>query len=179
MSRIGTIPVSFPKEVKIAIEKDTIHLEGPKGKVSLKIPAGISAEKKDNSLLFKKHNDLKQTKADHGTTRALIVNIVEGITQGHKKELEIQGVGFRAQLQGSKLLITLGFSHPVEFEIPKEVKLTVAKPTEIKVEGIDKCLVGQVAAQIRGLKPPEPYKGKGIRYLGEYVRRKQGKAITK
>ena len=179
MSRIGKIPISVPKEVKVNLEKMTVGIEGPKGKLSLSLPQAIGVEQKNGQIWVQRLSDTKQSRADHGTTRALLVNIMEGVTKGHKKELEIQGVGFRAQVQGQKLVITLGFSHPVEFAIPSGVKVTLPKPTEIVVEGLSKALVGEVAANIRGLKPPEPYKGKGIRYVKEAVRRKQGKSVTK
>jgi len=179
MSRIGKIPIKVPKEVKTTMDQDAITIEGPKGKLSLSIPAGILVEQNDDSLVIKRAANTKQFRSNHGTMRALIWNMIVGVTKEHKKELEIQGVGFRAQLQGNKLTINLGFSHPVEFEVPKEVKVSVPKPTSIIVEGNDKMMVGEVAARIRSLKKPEPYKGKGIRYVDEYVRRKQGKSVTK
>ncbi len=179
MSRIGKIPVVLPKEAKIAIENRTVRFEGPKGKLSLTLPAGIKVEQKDNNLFVQRTSETKQDHANHGTVRALLVNMITGVTQAHQKSLEIQGVGFRAQLQGQKLILNIGFSHPVEYMVPKDVKVSVPQPTEVKVEGVDKALVGQVAAEIRAFKPPEPYKGKGIRYLGEAVRRKQGKSVTK
>ena len=179
MSRIGKIPVKIPKEVKVAIDTGSVQVNGPKGKLSLPLPAGIKVEQKDDLLLVNRLSDTKQGRANHGTIRAILVNMMTGVTQGHKKELEIQGVGFRAQIQGQKLGITLGFSHPVELTIPAGVKVSTPKPTEVIIEGTDNALVGEVAANIRDLKPPEPYKGKGIRYVGEVVRRKQGKSVTK
>lgn len=179
MSRIGKIPVAVPKEVKIAISNNTVNLEGAKGKLSQSIPDGIKVEHKDGQLWVTRTNDIKLTRALHGTIRALLVNMAEGVSKGHKKELEIQGVGFRAALAGSKLTLNLGLSHPVDYDVPKEVKLTVNQQTGILIEGTDKAIVGEVAAEIRRIKPPEPYKGKGIRYSGEYVRRKQGKSVTK
>ena len=179
MSRIGKIPVAVPKEVKVAIDKNAVTLEAGKGKLNLSIPDGIKVEHKDGQFFVTRTNDIKQTRALHGTIRALLVNMVEGVTKGHKKELEIQGVGFRAALQGSKLTLNLGLSHPVDYEVPKEVKMTLNQQTGIIIEGTDKAIVGEVAAEIRRIKPPEPYKGKGIRYVGEYVRRKQGKSVTK
>lgn len=179
MSRIGKIPVVVPKEAKIAIEGQTIKVEGPKGKLSLPVPAFIKVEQKDGQLLVTRQSDTKQARSDHGTTRALLVSFIEGVTQGHKKDLEIQGVGFRAQVSGNKLTLNVGLSHQIEYVVPKEIKITVPAPTEIKLEGVDKALLGEVAAKIRDFKTPEPYKGKGIRYSGEYVRRKQGKAVTK
>jgi len=179
MSRIGKIPVIVPKDAKVALEEGSVRLEGPKGKLSLDLPLGISIEQKDGTILVSRNSDSKQNRANQGTIRALIVNMVSGVTKGHKKELEIQGVGFRAAVQGTKLTLNLGFSHPVEFSIPAGVKVATPKPTEITIEGIDNALVGYVAASIRRFKIPEPYKGKGIRYVGELVRRKQGKSVTK
>ena len=124
-------------------------------------------------------NDTKQARSNHGTIKRLIENMCAGVSNGHKRDLEVQGVGFRVAVQGNKLVMNIGFSHPIEYEFPKDVKVTSAKPTEISVEGVDKALVGLVAAKIRGFKPPEPYKGKGIRYVGEIVKRKQGKQVTK
>ena len=179
MSRIGKIPVAVPKEAKVIIESGTLRVEGPKGKLSLSLPLGIKVEQKDAVVLVSRLSDNKQNRANQGTIRALIVNMVKGVTQAHKKELEIQGVGFRAAVQGTKLTLNLGFSHQIEYTIPAGVKVLTPKPTEIVVEGIDSALVGEVAANIRANKPPEPYKGKGIRYVGEPVRRKQGKSVTK
>ncbi len=179
MSRKGKIPISVPKDVKVSIDKGQVLLDGPKGKKDFRIPQGVNVEYKENQLVVSRYNDVKQSRANHGTARALLVNIVDGITKGHKKELEIRGIGYRAQLQGNTLIFSLGFSHPVEFEIPKDIKVTLPKPTSIVLEGQDKVLLGQIAAKIRDLKPPEPYKGKGIRYLDEVVRTKQGKSVTK
>ncbi len=179
MSRIAKTPVEVPKNVKIAIEKSRINVEGPKGKLFLNLPAHIALDHKDGKIFINRLNDSKQARSNHGTTKRLIVNMCEGVTNGHRRDLEIQGVGFRAAVQGTKLVINLGYSHPVEYEFPKDVKVTAAKPTEIAIEGVDKSLVGLVAAKIRDFKPPEPYKGKGIRYVGEIVRRKQGKQVTK
>ena len=179
MSRIGKIPVVVPKEVNVNIHAETVELDGPKGKLLLKIPSGINVEFKDQQLHVHRLEDTKQDRANHGTVRAHLVNIIQGITQGHKKELEIQGVGFRAQAQGAKILFNLGFSHPTEFLVPPDIKATVNNQTNIVIEGVDAALVGQTAANIRSLKPVEPYKGKGIRYVGEFVRKKQGKSVTK
>ena len=179
MSRLGKIPVSVPQGVKINVSNGTAQIEGPKGKVSLPIPQGITVEFKDQQLKIGRNGDTKQTRSNHGSVRAHLVNIIEGVTKGHKEDLEIQGVGFRAQLQGSKIVFSIGLSHPMEYELPKDVKANVPTQTSISIEGIDKQLVGQVAANIRALKPAEPYKGKGIRYVGEVVRRKQGKAVAK
>lgn len=179
MSRIGKIPVEILKDVKVAIETGRVRVEGPKGKLDLAIPRGITVSQKDNKLVIERQNDSKQSRADHGTVRARLRNMVIGVSKGHKKDLEIQGIGFRAQLQGNKVTFNLGLSHPVEYEVPSDVKVQVPTQTAISIEGADPVLVGMVAAQIRDLKPVEPYKGKGIRYVGEIVRRKQGKSATK
>ncbi|MBF0570116.1 MAG: 50S ribosomal protein L6 [Candidatus Omnitrophica bacterium] len=179
MSRIGKIPLALPKEVKVTITPSTVNIEGPKGKLSLSLPHAIKVEQKEQNLLISRSNDVKQARADHGTTRALLKNMIIGVSKGHAKDLEIQGIGFRAQVAGQKLTISLGFSHPVVFDIPAGVKVVSPKPTEIKLESADKTLLGQIAAKLRGIKPPEPYKGKGIRYVGEVVKRKQGKSATK
>ena len=179
MSRIGKIPVSVPKEVKVNITSDNVHVEGPKGKLDLKLPGGIKVELKDQLLKIDRQADTKQHRANHGTVRANLVNMILGVTQGHKRELEIQGIGLRAQLQGKKILFNFGFSHPVEFDVPADVKISVPTQTNLIVEGADIAHVTQTASQLRKLKPVEPYKGKGVRYLGEIVRRKQGKSVTK
>ncbi len=179
MSRIGIIPVEVPKGVKLGLEATRLQIEGPKGKLELNLPQGISVENKDSKIFVTRSADEKQSRANHGTVRALVVNMIKGVTQGYKKNLEIQGVGFKAQAQGQKVTLNVGFSHPVEFAVPVGVTVKTPKPTEIEVEGIDKAMVGEVAARIREIKPPEPYKGKGIRFVGEFVRRKQGKAVTK
>ena len=179
MSRIAKTPIIVPKNVKVDLDASGIKIEGPKGKLSMDIPSGIALEHKEDKLFINRLNDTKQSRSNHGTTKRIIVNMCDGVTNGHRKALEIQGVGFRAAVQGNKLVLNLGFSHPIEFEAPKEVKLTSAKPTEIAVEGVDKAMVGLVAAQIRAFKLPEPYKGKGIRYAGEVVKRKQWKQVTK
>jgi len=173
MSRIAKTPVELPKSVKVSFDRTNVNVEGPKGKLSMVIPADVVLEQKENKLFVNRLADTKQARSNHGTTKRLIENMCAGVSLGHKKNLEIQGVGFRAAVQGQKLVLNVGFSHPVEYEVPQEVKITSGKPTEISVEGVDKALVGLVAAKIRGFKPPEPYKGKGIRYAGEIVKRKQ------
>ncbi len=179
MSRIGKVPVSVPKDVKISIAQGSVKVEGQKGKSDLNIPDGIKVVLKDEQLVITRVSNVKQNRANHGTIRARLANMITGVTTGHKKDLEIQGIGFRAALEGKKLVFNLGFSHPVEFVIPEGLNVTVSNPTTISVEGPDNVLVGQVSAKIRALKPVEPYKGKGIRYAGEIVRRKQGKSVTK
>jgi large subunit ribosomal protein L6 len=179
MSRIGKVPLIVPKNVKVNVSGATVQMEGPKGKLSLSIPHGTRVLQKEDRLVVERLAENKQNRENHGTVRALLKNMINGVTTGHKKELEIQGIGFRAQIQGNKMILNLGFSHPIEFIVPKEVKVSVPKPTTIEVEGADRMIVGQIAAKLRDLKRPEPYKGKGIRYLGEYVRIKQGKSVTK
>ncbi len=179
MSRVGKIPVKVPKNVKVSIQNNMVLMEGAKGKIKLDLPYGIKVEQKDDELMVDRLSDVKQARANHGTVRAHLKNMIAGVLEGHKKELEIQGVGFRAQMQGKKVVFNLGFSHPVEFEQPEGVKISVPTQTSIIIEGVDKAVVGQVAAKIRDIKPPEPYKGKGIRYIGEKVRRKQGKSVGK
>ena len=154
-------------------------MEGPKGKIDLKLPWGIKVEFKDQLLNVNRGDDTKQSRANHGTTRAHLVNMVDGVTKGHKRELEIQGIGFRAQIQGKKIVFNFGFSHPVEYDIPADLKISAPTQTSIIVEGVDLGRVSQAAAQLKAFKPVEPYKGKGVRYLGEAVRRKQGKSVTK
>lgn len=179
MSRIGKIPLAVPKEVKFTVTPTSVNVEGPKGKLSLTLPLGIKVEQGEQGVIVSRVNDAKQNKANHGTMRALLKNMVIGVTKGHARDLEIQGIGFRATVSGQKLGLSLGFSHPVEFIVPAGVKIACPKPTEIKLESADKILLGQIAAKIRGIKPPEPYKGKGIRYAGEIIKRKQGKSTTK
>ncbi len=179
MSRIGKKAIIVPEEVKVEVTKEFISAIGPKGKSQLKIPAVISASLDSNRLVFSRANNSKPSKSLHGLIRSLTFNMIEGVKKGYVKELEIVGVGFRAQIQGKILVMLLGFSHPVNFPIPDDVKITSPKQTQIVIEGIDKFRVGQVAAQIRDVFPPEPYKGKGIRYVGEYVRRKVGKVVAK
>ena len=179
MSRIGRNPVQIPKEVKINIKDSIVHIEGPKGKLDLFLPVGIQVQSEDSKLMVSRKGDTKQDRSNHGTIRARLASMIEGVTKGHKRELEIQGLGFRAQAKGQQIVFNLGFSHPVEVDVPADVKVAVPSQTNIIVEGADNARVGQVAAKIRALKPVEPYKGKGIRYVGEFVRRKQGKSVTK
>lgn len=179
MSRIGKNPVEVPKEIKVTVNAGSVHLEGPKGKLDLNLPHNIKVELKDQKLIVNRVSNEKQARSNHGTIRARLANMIEGLVKGHKKDLEIQGLGFRAALQGTKVVFNLGLSHPVEFEVPKDVKISIPTQTNISVEGADSALVGMVASKIRSLKPAEPYKGKGIRYVGEYIRRKQGKSVSK
>lgn len=178
MSRIGKTPITLPEKVKILLNEDgLVVVEGPKGKLSWQLPKTINCCLQENVILLERANDARATRALHGLARALVNNMVLGVAQGFKKELEIQGVGFRCAVKGEFLDLSIGYSHPVLFKIPKEVKVTVTDNTKITIDGIDKHLVGQVAADIRAYYPPEPYKGKGIRYAGEQVRRKEGKTV--
>lgn len=176
MSRIGKKPIVIPNDVKIEIKDGQIFVEGPKGKLERTFSERISVEIKNNQLFVKCAADTKLDKSLHGLYRALILNMVKGVTQGYVRGLEIIGVGFKAQVQGNSLNMQLGFSHPVNFPIPEGIKIETPKTTQIVVSGIDKEKVGEVAAEIRKIYPPEPYKGKGIRYVGEYVKKKIGKA---
>lgn len=177
MSRIGKRPVQLPKNVKAKIEGGSILLEGPKGKLSFTIPARVKVELKDEAVSVSRSSDDKADRAMHGMVRSTIQNMARGVSEGFTKELAIEGVGFRAQLKGKELSLALGFSHTIEFPIPAGIEIKTPKPNQIVINGSDKALVGQVAADIRHYFEPEPYKGKGIRYVGEYVRRKQGKTV--
>lgn len=176
MSRIGKKPVVIPKEVKVEIKDRLISVEGAKGKLTLTLSPRIKAEIKDNQLLLTRVTDIKTDKSLHGLFRSLIANMIKGVTEGYVKELEITGVGFKVQLQGENLSLNLGFSHPVIFAVPSGIKVETPKPTQIVIRGIDKELVGKVASELRAIRPPDPYKGKGVRYAGEYIKKKVGKA---
>jgi large subunit ribosomal protein L6 len=175
MSRIGKLPIQIPAGVDVAIDSGLVRVKGPKGELSQAVSRDLSIEREDSALRVKRPTDRGEHRALHGLTRSLIFNMVEGVTNGFEKRLEIQGVGYRAQLKGSTLELALGFSHPVRVEAPQGIDLEVPVPTQVIVRGIDKQAVGEVAARIRKLRPPEPYKGKGVRYAGEYVARKVGK----
>ena len=175
MSRIGKQPVVVPDGVEISIEPELVKVKGPKGELQERVSRDIGVKQDNGEILVTRPTDRGDHRALHGLTRSLIANMVEGVTNGYEKRLEIQGVGYRAQLQGSKLVLALGYSHPVELEAPQGIDFEVPMPTRIVVRGISKQAVGEVAANIRKQRPPEPYKGKGIRYEGEYVARKVGK----
>lgn len=179
MSRLAKFPVVIPSNVKIKVEGACLKVEGPKGKLERQIPDGVEFVFNDAKVTIKRLSNAKQHRANHGTIRSHLANMITGVTDGHKRDLEIQGLGFRAQMQGKKVVMGLGFSHPVEYDVPNDVTVTVPNQTSITVEGIDTERVGQVAASLRALKKVEPYKGKGIRYVGENVRRKQGKSVSK
>jgi large subunit ribosomal protein L6 len=177
MSRIGNKRIQIPDKVKLAVQQGGVTVEGPKGKLSWQLPRQISLRLDGAEAALQRDENSRSVRALHGLSRSLLQNMVVGVSQGFTKSLEIQGVGFRAQVQGNKLNLSLGFSHPIIFVIPEGVKITVQESTRILIEGIDKQKVGQVAADIRAFYPPEPYKGKGIRYAGEQVRRKEGKTV--
>ncbi len=178
MSRIGNKIIDLPPKVKLTVTGEgEVNVEGPKGKLSWTLPKRIKASVNDNQVKIEREDEVRQVKALHGLARSLIANMISGVSNGFTKDLEIQGVGFKAAVQGKNLNLSLGFSHPILFPIPADIKITVAENTKIKIEGIDKKVVGQVAADIRGYYPPEPYKGKGIRYAGEQIIRKEGKTV--
>jgi large subunit ribosomal protein L6 len=176
MSRIGKLPVTIPSGVTVTVEGNTVRVKGPRGELAHKVPDGISVERNDTTLNVNRASEETNHKSLHGLTRSLIANMVEGVTKGYKKQLEITGVGYKAEPRPYGLQLALGFSHAVEYKAPPGIKLTTPQPTTIVIDGADKAMVGQVAAELRNLRPPEPYKGKGIRYAGEVIRRKAGKA---
>tara|TARA_B100001142_G_C14122805_1_gene573722 strand:- start:89 stop:625 length:537 start_codon:yes stop_codon:yes gene_type:complete len=176
MSRIGKEPISVPTDVNISIQGRNVGVTGPKGSLDLDLPGEIDVRQEDGTVLVERPNDDRKNKALHGLTRSLINNMVIGVSEGFKKELEIVGVGYRAAKSGDGLELQLGFSHPVKVKAPEGITFDVPEPTQIVVSGINKEVVGQVAADIRSYRKPEPYKGKGIRYVGEHVARKAGKA---
>jgi len=177
MSRIGKQPVAVPAGVKINVQGQKISLEGPKGKLNFDLPKRTSAKLDAGNLVVSRKGDDAESKALHGLSRAILNNMVKGVSDGFVKKLEIQGVGFKAAVQGKTITLNLGYSHPINYPIPDQIKVTVEENTRITVEGPDKQKVGQVAAEIRGFYPPEPYKGKGVRYQGEQVKRKEGKTV--
>jgi large subunit ribosomal protein L6 len=175
MSRIGRKPIALPKGVEVKIDGGEVTVKGAKGSLKFGVLPAITVEMKEGQIQVSRADDEKRNRAAHGMTRAILSNMVTGVSQGFERVLEIIGVGYRAQMQGKNLVMALGFSHPVEVVPPDGIELAVDGPTKVIVRGIDKQLVGQIAANIRGYRPPEPYKGKGIRYAGEYVIRKAGK----
>jgi large subunit ribosomal protein L6 len=175
MSRIGKQPISVPDGVSVEIAHELVKVKGPKGELSERVSAELTVEQEDGAIVVRRPSDRGQHRALHGLTRTLIANMVTGVTQGFEKRLEIQGVGYRAQLKGKGIELALGYSHPVPIDAPEGVQFEVPQPTEVIVRGISKQVVGETAARIRKQRPPEPYKGKGIRYKDEYVARKVGK----
>jgi large subunit ribosomal protein L6 len=176
MSRIGKLPIAIPKGVTITCEGSTVTVKGPKGELKKTFHPDLGIKTENDNVLVTRPSDEKTHKSLHGLTRTLIFNMVEGVTKGYSKTLEIAGVGYKAEPKPYGLMFALGYSHPIEYKAPAGIKLTAPNPTTVQIDGADKEIVGQVAAEIRGLRPPEPYKGKGIKYAGEIIRRKAGKA---
>lgn len=177
MSRIGRQPIPIPPQVKVQIQGTQVSIEGPKGKLQLALPGRTRASVENGQIVVTRDDDDAEARARHGLSRALLNNIVKGVTEGYVKKLEIQGVGFKAAVQGQTVTLNLGFSHPITYPIPPQVKVTVEENTKLTIEGPDKQVVGQVAADLRAFYPPEPYKGKGVRYAGERITRKEGKTV--
>ncbi len=174
MSRIGRKPIALPAGVKVALHPGRIEVQGPKGKLDMPLPPGITLQQKDGTLVATRATE--EHRALHGLARALVANAVRGVSEGFKKDLDIVGVGYRAEVKGKIVQFSLGYSHPIVFPIPEGIQISVEKQTHLVVSGADKCLVGQVAANIRGLRPPDPYKQKGVRITGERLKKKAGKA---
>lgn len=175
MSRIGNKVITIPAGVEVKLDNNLAVVKGPKGELTKQFDAELSFNVEGNEITVVRPSDSKKHRTIHGTTRALLANMIEGVSNGFRKDLELIGVGYRAQMQGNKLVLSVGYSHPVQFEQIEGIKLGVEGNTKVSIEGISKELVGQYAAKVRAVRPPEPYKGKGIRYVGEYVRRKEGK----
>src|SRR5580765_8001616 len=177
MSRIGTQPIAIPPKVKVEVKGQQVSVEGPKGKLNWELPRRTSLKVDNGKVVVSREGDDAQARALHGLSRALVNNMVRGVSEGFVKKLEIQGVGFKAAVQGKNVNLNLGYSHPILHPIPDQIKVTVEENTKLTIEGPSKELVGQVAAEIRSFYPPEPYKGKGVRYVGEHVQRKEGKTV--
>jgi large subunit ribosomal protein L6 len=177
MSRIGKQPITIPPKVKVEVKGQKVSVEGPKGKLQFDLPRHTSLKVEGGNVLVSRQGDDAQARALHGLSRALVNNMVKGVSEGFVKKLEIQGVGFKAAVQGKTVNMTLGYSHPINYPIPDQIKVVVEENTKITIEGPDKQVVGQVASELRSFYPPEPYKGKGVRYVGEHVTRKEGKTV--
>jgi large subunit ribosomal protein L6 len=177
MSRIGRLPIAVPAQVKVQIEGQRVRVEGPKGKLGYELPAGTGVTMANGQLVVNRQREDAHSRALHGLSRAILNNLVKGVSEGFVKKLEIQGVGYKAAVQGKQITLNLGYSHQIVYPIPEQIKVTVEENTKITVEGPDKQVVGQVAAEIRSYHPPEPYKGKGVRYVDEKVIRKEGKTV--
>jgi large subunit ribosomal protein L6 len=177
MSRIGKQPIAIPAKVKVELKGQQVTVEGPKGKLILKLPPRTTLTVEKDKVLVGRQGEDAQARALHGLCRALVNNMVQGVSQGFVKKLEIQGVGFKASVQGKTVNMNLGYSHPINYLLPDQIKVTVDENTKITIEGPDRQMVGQVASELRGFYPPEPYKGKGVRYAGEHVQRKEGKTV--
>ncbi|WP_291844510.1 50S ribosomal protein L6 [Maricaulis sp.] len=175
MSRIGKLPVAIPGGVTMTLTDTALTVKGPKGELSMTFVDEVNVEQGEDGIVIKPRDETKKARAMWGMQRALVANLVQGVTAGYEKNLELVGVGYRAQMQGSSLKLSLGLSHDVIYDAPQGITIEVGKPTEVKITGADKQRVGQTAAEIRRFRPPEPYKGKGIKYVGEYIRRKEGK----
>ncbi len=179
MSRIGKLPITIPAGVEVTIDGSTVTVKGPKGELSRTVHSNMKVEKDGDSIVVTRPNDDKQNRSLHGLTRSLIANMVHGVNEGYSKELEINGIGYRAQMQGKELVMNIGYSHPVTMVAPEGIEIEVLSPTspaKLRISGADKQKVGQFAANVREKRPPEPYKGKGIKYADEVIRRKEGKA---
>jgi large subunit ribosomal protein L6 len=175
MSRIGKKPISIPQGVKVQVDGSVVRAEGPKGKLAQPVPPGLSAAIENNHLVISRSGDDRRVRALHGLARALVANMVAGVKEGFERKLEIVGIGYRAQLQGRNIQLALGYSHPVIFPLPEGITAEIDKQVSITLRGADKALLGETAAKLRGLRKPDPYKGKGIKYAGEVIRRKVGK----
>ena len=178
MSRLGKKPIAIPNNVKVAVEKNVVRVEGPKGKLEHNVPSPITVKVEDNAVKVECPTAAKIDMSLHGLTRTIINNMIKGVMDGYQKELEIRGVGYKAQVAGKNLNITLGFSHPIDYPIPEGITIEMPKPTQVLIKGIDKVKVGKVAAELRSYYKPEPYKGKGIRYVNEFVKHKAGKTVA-
>ena len=178
MSRVGRKPIAIPSNVKVQVAQGEVAVEGPKGKLKMEVHPRVKVNLQENTLVVERATNIQTDRALHGLMRSLLQNMVRGVTEGYSKELEIEGIGYRAQVSGRKLILNLGYTHPIEYAIPEGIEIKTSKPTQIAVMGIDRQKVGQVAAEIRHFHEPEPYTGKGIRYVGEVIRRKQGKTTA-
>lgn len=176
MSRVGQRPISIPENIQVEIANDKVRIVGPKGDLEVPVYLRLKVKRENSSLLVKRQREDKRTRSMHGLTRSLIANAIKGVTVGFAKQLEMVGVGFRAKLEGNTLVLSVGYSHPVKIKAPAGIVFSVAKNTEISVTGVDKQMIGEIAAQIKKVRPPDPYKAKGIRFKGEVVRKKPGKA---
>jgi len=177
VSRIGKLPITIPAGVKVAVDTDAVHVEGPKGKLHTTVPAGINVNVEGNVVRIERRAEDRKSRALHGLTRKLIANMAQGVSQGFTRVLDINGVGYRAEVKGQEIHMTLGYSHPVIFPLPQGVTASVERQIIITLSGADRQLLGETAAKIRGLRLPEPYKGKGIKYREEFIKRKAGKAV--
>ena len=177
MSRIGKQPILIPAQVKVEVKGQKVHVEGPKGKLDWELPKRTSLKVEGDKIVVARDGEDAQARALHGLSRALVNNMVKGVSEGYVRKLEIQGVGFKASVTGKIVNLALGFSHPINYEIPDQIKVTVEENTKVTIEGPDKMIVGKVASELRAYYPPEPYKGKGVRYAGEKVVRKEGKTV--